>query len=38
MIDEENSNISKVNLQKYRVFEDIESFKNYIKNNYLEEN
>ena len=38
MIDEENTNISRVNLQKYRVFEDIESFKNYIKSNYLEEN
>ena len=38
MIDEENSNISKVNLQKYRVFEDVKSFKEYIRNNYLEIN
>ena len=38
MIDEENSNISKVNLQKYRVFEDVKSFKDYIRNNYLEIN
>ena len=38
MIDEESNNIRKVNLQKYRVFEDIESFKDYIKNNYLERN
>lgn len=35
MIDEENSNINKVNLQKYRIFGDIESFKDYIRNNYL---
>lgn len=38
MIEEESSNISKVNLQKYRVFEDIKSFKDYIRNNYLEIN
>lgn len=35
MIDEDNTNISKVNLQKYRVFEDSKSFKDYIINNYL---
>ena len=37
MLDEDNANISKVNLQKYRVFQDTESFKNYVMFNYLNE-
>ena len=35
MLDEEKNNKNIVNLNKYRVFDDIELFKDYVISNYL---